>query len=108
MGQTLTRAAQWTTTSSGSGRLESTSVNESVLKEILDFVENFSSKHPDEAELEFEEPLQWSTTLERSDFEARYEIRLVRATQAVRWCPQVGGFSQTTPIVLFHQNFGST
>lgn len=77
MGQTLTRAAQWTTTTSGSGRLESTSVNESVLKEILDFVEHFSAKHPDEAELGFEEPLQWSTTLERSDFNSGYDIRLV-------------------------------
>ncbi|XP_037829249.1 armadillo repeat-containing protein 4 [Kryptolebias marmoratus] len=75
MGQTLTRAAQWTTSTSGSGKLESTSVNESLLKEILGFVEDFSSKHPEEAALLFEEPLQWSTTLEGSDFKTGYDIR---------------------------------
>uniref|UniRef100_A0AAQ5ZNW1 Armadillo repeat containing 4 n=1 Tax=Amphiprion ocellaris TaxID=80972 RepID=A0AAQ5ZNW1_AMPOC len=68
MGLSLTKAAQWTTASSGTGKLEFTPMNESLLKEILCFVEQFSSQHPQEAEHVFEEPLQWRTTLVASDF----------------------------------------
>ncbi|XP_044031908.1 outer dynein arm-docking complex subunit 2 isoform X2 [Siniperca chuatsi] len=74
MGVSLTRAAQWTTASTGTGKLEVTPMNESLLKEILCFVEQFSSKHPQEAEHVFEEPLQWSTTLVASDFKTDYDI----------------------------------
>ncbi|XP_070784506.1 outer dynein arm-docking complex subunit 2 isoform X2 [Enoplosus armatus] len=74
MGVSLTRAAQWTTASSGTGKLEVTPMNESLLKEILRFVEQFSSQHPQEAEHAFEEPLQWSTTLVASDFKTDYDI----------------------------------
>uniref|UniRef100_A0A8C7JVV6 Outer dynein arm docking complex subunit 2 n=1 Tax=Oncorhynchus kisutch TaxID=8019 RepID=A0A8C7JVV6_ONCKI len=74
MGVALTRAAQWTTASSGTGKLEITPVNESLLKEILQFVEQFSSRHPQEARLVFKEPLQWTTSLEASDFKTEYDI----------------------------------
>lgn len=77
MGISLSKAAQWTTASSGTGKLEFTPMNESLLKEILHFVEQFSSQHPLEAEHAFEEPLQWSTTLVASDFKTEYDIRLV-------------------------------
>lgn len=73
MGVSLTKAALWTS----SGKLEFTPMNESLLKEILSFVEQFSSQHPQEAEHVFEEPLQWSTTLVASDFKTDYDIRLV-------------------------------
>ena len=75
MGVSLTKAAQWT--SSGTGKLESTQMNDTLLKDILCFVEKFSSQHPQEAEHVFEEPLQWSTTLVASDFKTDYDIRLV-------------------------------
>uniref|UniRef100_A0A673VQM8 Outer dynein arm docking complex subunit 2 n=1 Tax=Salmo trutta TaxID=8032 RepID=A0A673VQM8_SALTR len=74
MGVALTRAAQWTTASSGTGKLEITPVNESLLKEILEFVEQFSSRHPQEAKHVFKEPLQWTTSLEASDFKTEYDI----------------------------------
>ncbi|XP_031728280.1 armadillo repeat-containing protein 4 isoform X1 [Anarrhichthys ocellatus] len=70
MGSSLTRAAQWTS----SGKLELTPMNESLLKEVLRFVEEFSSRHPQEAEHVFEEPLRWSTTLVASDFKTDYDI----------------------------------
>ncbi|KAG7242266.1 hypothetical protein INR49_024027, partial [Caranx melampygus] len=70
MGASVTRAAQWTS----SGKLESTPMNESLLGEILCFVEQFSSQHPLEAEHVFEAPLQWSTTLVASDFKTDYDI----------------------------------
>ncbi|XP_071341790.1 outer dynein arm-docking complex subunit 2 [Trachinotus anak] len=72
MGLSLTKAAHWT--SSGTGKLEFTPMNESLLKEILCFVEQFSSQHPQEAEHVFEAPLQWSTTLVASDFKTDYDI----------------------------------
>ncbi|XP_075936861.1 outer dynein arm-docking complex subunit 2-like isoform X2 [Anarhichas minor] len=70
MGSSLTRAAQWTS----SGKLELTPMNESLLKEVLRFVEEFSSRHPQEAEHVFEEPLRWSTALVASDFKTNYDI----------------------------------
>lgn len=77
MGITLSRAAHWTTASSSTGKLEATPMNELLLKEILSFVEEFSSQHPQEAEHVFKEPLQWTTTLVASDFKTDYDIRLV-------------------------------
>uniref|UniRef100_A0A3Q4MRE0 Outer dynein arm docking complex subunit 2 n=1 Tax=Neolamprologus brichardi TaxID=32507 RepID=A0A3Q4MRE0_NEOBR len=74
MGISLTRAAQWTMVSSSTAKLASTPMNESLLKEILHFVERFSSQHPQEAEHVFEEPLQWNTTLVASDFKTDYDI----------------------------------
>ncbi|TKS87995.1 Armadillo repeat-containing protein 4 [Collichthys lucidus] len=74
MGVSLTKAVQWTSASSGTGKLEFTPMNESLLKEILRFVEQFNSQHPQEAKHVFEEPLQWSTTLVASDFKTDYDI----------------------------------
>ncbi|XP_068438498.1 outer dynein arm-docking complex subunit 2 isoform X2 [Clinocottus analis] len=74
MGLSLSKVAQWTTDSSGRGKLELTTMNESLLKEVLRFVEEFSSQHPLESEHVFEEPLQWSTTLVASDFKTDYDI----------------------------------
>ncbi|XP_015276897.1 PREDICTED: armadillo repeat-containing protein 4-like, partial [Gekko japonicus] len=75
MGVALTRAAQWTTAGSGTGTLEITPLNESLLNEIIKFTESFSSKHPQEAAFTFKEPLEWQTQLEPSAFESGYEVR---------------------------------
>ncbi|XP_044281246.1 outer dynein arm-docking complex subunit 2 isoform X1 [Varanus komodoensis] len=74
MGVALTRAAQWTAAGSGTGTLEITPLNESILNEIIKFMENFSNKHPQEAAFVFKEPLQWQTNLEPSAFETGYEV----------------------------------
>ncbi|XP_034258268.1 outer dynein arm-docking complex subunit 2 isoform X2 [Pantherophis guttatus] len=74
MGVALTRAAQWTAAGSGTGTLEITPLNESLLNEIIKFTETFSSKHPQEAAFVFKEPLEWQTKLEPSAFEAGYEV----------------------------------
>ncbi|CAL8293286.1 unnamed protein product [Lota lota] len=75
MGASWTRAAQWTTAISGStGNLELTPINESLLKDILRFVEQFGSRHPQVAAHVFEEPLQWTSTLVASDFNTDYDI----------------------------------
>lgn len=75
MGVALSRAAQWTTASSGAGKLDVTPVNESLLREVLRFVEQLSSRHPQEASLLFNESLQWETSLQPSDFTNEYDIR---------------------------------
>ncbi|XP_063306867.1 outer dynein arm-docking complex subunit 2 [Pelobates fuscus] len=74
MGVALTRAAQWTTAGSGTGTLEITPLNESLLNDIIKFVGAFSSRHPEEAEFFFIEPLEWKTNLEPSAFESGYDI----------------------------------
>ncbi|XP_005290989.2 outer dynein arm-docking complex subunit 2 isoform X2 [Chrysemys picta bellii] len=74
MGVALTRAAQWTSAGSGTGTLEITPLNESLLNDIIKFAESFSSRHPQEAAFVFREPLEWKTQLDYSVFELGYEI----------------------------------
>lgn len=76
MGVSLTRVAQWTSAGADAGKLDRTPLNESLLREILRFVEEFSSQHPQEAAHVFEEALLWSTNLVASDFKTDYDIRL--------------------------------
>ncbi|OCT73927.1 hypothetical protein XELAEV_18032888mg [Xenopus laevis] len=74
MGVALTRAAQWTTAGSGTGKLEITPLNESLLNDIIKYAEAFSSRHPEEAQFVFQEPLEWKTNLEPSAFVSGYDI----------------------------------
>uniref|UniRef100_A0A8C6S616 Armadillo repeat containing 4 n=1 Tax=Neogobius melanostomus TaxID=47308 RepID=A0A8C6S616_9GOBI len=74
MGSALTRAAQWTPGESGSRTLAPTPLNETLLSEILQFVEELRSAHPEAAESVFVEPLQWSTALQAEDLQAGYRV----------------------------------
>ncbi|XP_072109988.1 outer dynein arm-docking complex subunit 2 isoform X2 [Mobula birostris] len=74
MGVALTRAAQWTAAGIGVGKLEFTPLNVSLLNDIIKFVENVSSKYPQEAALMFREPLEWSTGVEMIAFGSDYEF----------------------------------
>ncbi|XP_056375360.1 outer dynein arm-docking complex subunit 2 isoform X1 [Hyla sarda] len=74
MGVALTRAAQWTSAGSGTGKLEITPLNEALLNDIIKYVELFSARHPEEAEFVFREPLEWKTNLEPSAFGSGYDI----------------------------------
>ncbi|XP_032561412.1 armadillo repeat-containing protein 4 [Chiroxiphia lanceolata] len=74
MGAALERAAQWTAAGSGTGTLEITPLNESLLNQIIKFAEEFSSKHPEEAAFVFREPLEWKTQLDSSVFGKGYVI----------------------------------
>ncbi|XP_069715550.1 outer dynein arm-docking complex subunit 2 [Phaenicophaeus curvirostris] len=77
MGVALSKAFQWTTVDSGTDTLEVTPLNENLLKQIIKFAVDFSSKHPQEAVFVFREPLEWETRLDYSIFEQGegYEIR---------------------------------
>uniref|UniRef100_A0A8C8DEZ4 Outer dynein arm docking complex subunit 2 n=1 Tax=Oryzias sinensis TaxID=183150 RepID=A0A8C8DEZ4_9TELE len=75
MGVSLSKAAQWTTFSPDASKLKSTPTNEALLKEILTFVEQIGSQHPQEADFTFEAPLQWRTTVVTSDLKSDYHIR---------------------------------
>ncbi|XP_059828008.1 outer dynein arm-docking complex subunit 2 isoform X4 [Hypanus sabinus] len=74
MGAALTRAAQWTAAGIGAGKLEFTPLNVTLLNDIIKFVENMSSKYPQEAALMFREPLEWSTGVEVIAFGSDYEL----------------------------------
>lgn len=77
MGASLTGEAQWTTASpESSSSSEASPMNDFLLGEILHFVENLVSQHPQEAEHVFKEPLQWSTAFVASDFKTGHDIRL--------------------------------
>ncbi|NXU74757.1 ARMC4 protein, partial [Oreotrochilus melanogaster] len=79
MGGALARAAQWTAAGSGTGTLEITPLNESLLNQIIKFVEDISTRHPQEAAFVFREPLEWETQLSCSVFGEDYEINDVTA-----------------------------
>ncbi|KAL5005970.1 hypothetical protein ScPMuIL_017128 [Solemya velum] len=69
MGQSLQRAAQWTSAKDGSGgKLEFTKINEELLNTIIQFVDGFSAKYPEESHLLFRKPLKWKTSLKSSSF----------------------------------------
>ncbi|XP_064019025.1 outer dynein arm-docking complex subunit 2 isoform X1 [Pogoniulus pusillus] len=74
MGAALARAAQWTAAGVGTGTLEITPLNQFLLDQIIKFVEDFSTKHPQEAAFVFREPLEWRTQLDCSVFGEGYEI----------------------------------
>ncbi|NXP82399.1 ARMC4 protein, partial [Ramphastos sulfuratus] len=74
MGAALARAAQWTAAGVGTGTLEITPLNQSLLDQIIKFVEDFSARHPQEAAFVFREPLEWRTQLDCSVFGEGYEI----------------------------------
>ncbi|XP_010152247.1 PREDICTED: armadillo repeat-containing protein 4, partial [Eurypyga helias] len=74
MGAALARATQWAAAGSGTGTLEITPLNESLLNHIIKFAEDFSSRHPQEAAFVFREPLEWKTQLGCSVFGEGYEI----------------------------------
>ncbi|XP_029095540.1 armadillo repeat-containing protein 4 isoform X1 [Monodon monoceros] len=74
MGAALTRSAQWTAAGHGARALETTPLNEAILKEIIVFVESFIWKHPQEANYVFVEPLEWKTNLDPSAFGPGYVV----------------------------------
>ncbi|XP_078283647.1 outer dynein arm-docking complex subunit 2 isoform X2 [Rhinoraja longicauda] len=74
MGVALTRAAQWTAAGIGVGKLEFTPLNVSLMNDIIKFVDNVNSKHPQEAALMFREALEWSSGIDTSAFGSDYEI----------------------------------
>ncbi|ERE77112.1 armadillo repeat-containing protein 4 [Cricetulus griseus] len=74
MGVALSRSAQWTAAGYETGTLEITALNESILNEIIEFVEPFVYKYPQEAKFVFIEPLEWKTNLEPSAFESGYIV----------------------------------
>ncbi|XP_060048629.1 outer dynein arm-docking complex subunit 2 isoform X2 [Erinaceus europaeus] len=74
MGVALTKSAQWTAAGYGPTALEVTPLNEAILKEIIEFIENFLYNHPQEAEYVFAEPLEWKTNLEPSAFGSGYIV----------------------------------
>ncbi|XP_064646544.1 outer dynein arm-docking complex subunit 2-like isoform X2 [Lineus longissimus] len=73
MGNTLKRAAQWTSARDGSGgKLEFTPLNAQILNSIIKFCEGYSGGHPEESKIFFKQPLVWDTALEPSHFGGGY------------------------------------
>ncbi|XP_077365539.1 outer dynein arm-docking complex subunit 2 isoform X2 [Festucalex cinctus] len=102
MGTLLTRVAKW---SSVDNRLESSPMNELLLREIMLFVEDFSSLHPMESELLFEEPLEWTSTLEASDFEGDYNMKETGEVESVEKDENGLSTLQLTPPNVSVRNF---
>ena len=69
MGQTLEKAAKWTSAKEGRrGKLEYTPANEAILNKIIHFVEDYAQSNPAESEQQFKQPLIWDSELTPGDF----------------------------------------
>lgn len=67
MGQSLQKAAEWTSVKDSSGgKLEFTKLNEELLNRIIQYVDGYSAKFPAESKLVFRKPLKWVSTLKPS------------------------------------------
>nr|XP_039263732.1 armadillo repeat-containing protein 4-like [Styela clava] len=74
MGAAIARAAQWTSVfENGTGKLEFSPLNEKLLNDIIQYVENFGSKHSQEADLAFKDPLTWNSVLPPTAFTDGFE-----------------------------------
>ncbi|XP_055009111.1 LOW QUALITY PROTEIN: outer dynein arm-docking complex subunit 2 [Boleophthalmus pectinirostris] len=69
MGSSLTRLAQWTSSGSGSRTLAPSPLNETLLSDLVRFLDDLKSVDPQSADVVFEEPLTWSTSLQTSDLQ---------------------------------------
>ena len=68
MGQTLSSAANWTSAKEGAtGKLEYTEVNQTILNDIIKFVETFPGANAEEGKIFFKQPLTWPTSLTPND-----------------------------------------
>ena len=81
MGATLSSQAELTSASSkDDGKIEFSPHNELLLNNILKYVETLSSQHPKEAQVVFNKPFEWVTSIRSNDMEKQssgksYEIR---------------------------------
>ena len=81
MGATLSSRAEITSANSkDDGKIEFSPQNETLLNNILRYVETLANEHPKEAEVVFKQPFQWKTNIRPSDIEKQsfsknYEIR---------------------------------
>ena len=69
MGATLSCRAEWTSASDKGGKLDFSKSNETLLLEILKYVEDLCREHAREADVVFKRPFVWKTSLSLSDFE---------------------------------------
>ena len=83
MGATLSSRAEITSANSkDDGKIEFSPQNETLLNNILRYVETLANEHPKEAEVVFKQPFQWKTNIRPSDIEKQsfaknYEIRYI-------------------------------
>ena len=80
MGATLSSIAELTSANDkDEGKIQYSPQNETLLNNVLRYVDILSSNHKREAEVVFKQPFQWRANIKPSDFEkqSEYEIRCV-------------------------------
>ena len=69
MGAALSSRAEWTSASETGRKLDFSRANESLLREIVEYVEKLCKENPREAEVLFKRPLVWKSPLKLSDLQ---------------------------------------
>ena len=72
MGATLSTRAEWSAATSGSSgaKLEFGQRNESLLRDLNDYVTTLVTEHSREARVVFKRPFEWRSKLRTNDFES--------------------------------------
>lgn len=69
MGATLSSRAEWTSASEKGGKLDFSKSNETLLLEILKYLENLCKERPREAMVVFKRPFVWNSSITLSQLE---------------------------------------
>ena len=68
MGATISSRLEWSSVSASKRKIDYSRSNESILHDILNYVENVATDYPSEAEVEFKQPFVWASSLQISNF----------------------------------------
>lgn len=63
MGAALSSRAEWTSASESGGKLDFSKANEALLSDVVRYVEALCRDHPREAEVIFNRPFAWTSSL---------------------------------------------
>lgn len=104
MGATLSCRAEWTSASDKGGKLDFSKSNETLLLEILKYVEDLCREHTREADVVFKRPFAWKTSLSLSNFEPlrrrdEYTFRFVSVMRFYVGCALYGNSHSVYAVV---------
>jgi hypothetical protein len=68
MGATISSRIEWSSASGSKKKIDYSRSNESILHDILSYVETLTTDYPSEAQVEFKLPFVWTSSLQISNF----------------------------------------
>ena len=91
MGATISSRIEWSSASGSKKKIDYSRSNESILHDILSYVETLTTDYPSEAQVEFKLPFVWTSSLQISNFSSlspqeydkRFDLEIYRFDQYI-------------------------